>query len=60
MKITESIGFLCEFSEDEAAKIREIADRDGITLEEALAQAIKNFLAAGVQTPKNALLSGAA
>ena len=60
MKVTESIGFLCEFSEDETAKIREIAERDGITLEEALSKAIKNFLATGVQTPNAAILFGAA
>ncbi len=53
MKVTESTGLLCELSDAEANILRAIAERDGITLEEALAQAIKNFLTNGVQTPKS-------
>ena len=60
MKVTESIGFLCEFSDEETAKIETIAKRDGTTLEQALEKAIKNFLSSGVQTPKSAKGSRAA
>ncbi len=52
MKVVNSGGLLCEFSEDEVAKLHEIAERHGISLEEALDLAIKNFLTAGVPTPK--------
>ena len=51
MKIVGKVGFLCELSEDELAKLRVIAARDDITLEEALQKAIENFLSVGVQTP---------
>ena len=51
MKISESIGYFCELSEEEAAMVNAIAERDGITPEEAIEKAIKNFLKSGVQTP---------
>ena len=51
MKVTESMGLLCELTDQEAEKLRAIAERDGVTPEEALAKAIKNFLTRGVQTP---------
>ena len=51
MKITESVGYLCELSDKEAAMVNAIAERDGITPEEAIEKAIKNFLESGVQTP---------
>ena len=51
MKIMGKIGFLCELSEAEVAMLREIAERDGLTLEEALQKAVKKFLSIGVQTP---------
>ncbi len=53
MKVSELTGFLCEFSDEEIAKIEAIAKRDGISLEQALEKAIENFLSAGVQTPNN-------
>lgn len=52
MTIVESDGFLCEFSDEETAKIQDIADRYGVTLEKAVKIAIENFLKPGVQTPK--------
>ena len=52
MTITESVGFLCEFSKKETAKIQAIADHYGVSLEKAIEIAIKNFLKTGVQTPK--------
>lgn len=54
MKVTELIGFLCEFSDEEIAKIESIAKRDGISLEQALEKAVQNFLKSGVQTPDKA------
>lgn len=48
MKIMGKIGFLCELSEAEVAMLREIAERDGLTLEEALQKAVKKFLSIGV------------
>ena len=53
MRIIGQTGFLCEFSEDETAKLHAIAERYGITIEEALKKAILNFLTKGVQTPKS-------
>ena len=53
MTITESVGFLCEFSKAETAKIQAIADHYGVSLEKAIEIAIKNFLNTGVQTPKS-------
>ena len=52
MKVTESTGLLCELSDAEAEMLREIAERDGVTPEDALAKAIQNFLTLGVQTPR--------
>ena len=51
MKIEDSVGYICEFSDEETSMIRQIAERDKLTLENALAKAIQNFLETGVQTP---------
>lgn len=60
MRVTETIGIICELSEDELAKLRAIAERDGITPSEALTKSIQNFLNSGVQTPKSGRASHAA
>lgn len=43
MKIEDSVGYICEFSDEETSMIRQIAERDKLTLENALAKAIQNF-----------------
>ena len=44
-------GYIFILTEDESAAIDEIAERDGISREKAMEQAIENFLKRGVQTP---------
>ncbi len=53
MRVHESVRIICELTEDESNTLSLIAERDGITLEEALFKAMKNFLSKGVQTPNS-------
>ena len=53
MKLVETVGFMFELTDAEKKKLDAIAERDGITAENALKMAIENFLSRGVQTPKS-------
>ena len=43
MKIEDSVGYICEFSDEETSMIRQIAERDKLTLENAFARQSKIF-----------------
>lgn len=51
MRLTESVGFMFELTDEEKEKLEAIAARDGTTPEKALEKAMENFLNCGVQTP---------
>ena len=54
MKTRAYAAVVCDLSDTDIKKLQAIAERDGITLEDALNQAVQNFLTKGVQTPKKA------
>lgn len=51
MTIENDRGYVFVFTEKEMQMLRAVAERDGITPEEAIQKAIQNFLSRGVQTP---------
>ena len=57
MKVEDGVVLVVTLDGNEQAVAQEIADRDGITIEEAVQKAVENFLSAGVQTPNSALKS---
>lgn len=57
MKVEDGVVLVVTLNGNEQAVAQEIADRDGITLEEAVQKAVENFLSSGVQTPNPALKS---
>ena len=57
MKVEEGVVLVVTLNEDEQAIAQDIANRDGITLEDAVQKAVENFLSSGVQTPNSELKS---
>lgn len=57
MKVEEGVVLLVTLDADETAVAEEIAERDGITIDQAVQKAVENFLSAGVQTPNPARCS---
>ena len=46
-------GYIFSLDRDETKILKQIAERDGISLEQALKKAMENFLQIGVQTPNH-------
>lgn len=53
VEMEDERGYIFSLDRDETKILKQIAERDGISLEQALKKAMENFLQIGVQTPNH-------